>query len=641
MNQVLLIEDDPGAQLLYRNRLADLGHRVVVSSTGAMGLVEARATPFDLFLVDVELGSGIDGYEVCRRLKTIPGIHGVPVVLISGRVKTHEDLHRGYEAGCQSFLVKGDLTLLEDTVRAMLRIKSLQDELALQNRLLEERNRRFEADPARNPGFAKALASHQGSGAREHDHPDGLLLVDGEGVVRSSDRGARELFGQLLDGKHLALLAPDSRLEASVRNARTEPLEPVRFEVPERPGRRARQLVASIHPLVPNPERLDLGLGTRVVLLHDLHYDAASKGQSSAPDRRGKSPALRREWAPLVEAARATYRPSALLGTSAALQELRQGVEHLVRDDQPVQLRGPSGSGKLFVARILHYSGAHPGPFVTLACGAFGARALEAELFGSGDAEALAGAAHAGAILEAEGGTLFLQDVERLPLPLQERLLEALDGGRFQRPLSAPERFEARLVVGTRVDLQRAAAEGQFLSELARRLAARALFLPALAERAQDIAPLCRHFLTLHARFEGARFSARAAWLLTQHDWPENVRELEHTVHEACASARAAEIGVEHLPPRFVELEKRLELAGIRAPAQAPRAEAEDVSGARREPTPPIEALDSTVSLLVAYERQALLHALREKQGDKMAAAKLLDVGKSTLYRKLREHGIT
>ena len=135
MGRILLIEDDSGTQLLLQSRLKDLGHEVVTAPTGAMGVMEARSGSFDLFLVDVMLGSGIDGYEVCRRLKGMPHVHGVPIVMISAIVKNREDLHKGYEAGCEQFLLKGDMTLLEDVVRAMLRLKSLQDELAIQNRL--------------------------------------------------------------------------------------------------------------------------------------------------------------------------------------------------------------------------------------------------------------------------------------------------------------------------------------------------------------------------------------------------------------------------------------------------------------------------------------------------------------------------
>jgi CheY-like chemotaxis protein len=143
MGRILLIEDEQSAQLLFRNRLEDLGHEVSIAPTGARGLMEARTGTFDLFLVDVVLGSGIDGFEVCRRIKTIPQVQRIPIVLISGQLRGREDLHKGYEAGCEAFLLKGDLPLLEDVVRAMLNIKALQDDLAMQNRLLEDQNRRL------------------------------------------------------------------------------------------------------------------------------------------------------------------------------------------------------------------------------------------------------------------------------------------------------------------------------------------------------------------------------------------------------------------------------------------------------------------------------------------------------------------
>ncbi len=630
MKRILLIEDDSGAQLLYRNRLTDLGYEVVVSPTGAMGVVEARAASFDLFLVDIELGSGIDGYEVCRRLKTIPGIHSVPVVLISGRVKAQEDLHRGYEAGCQSFLVKGDLMLLEDIVRAMLRIKSLQDDLALQNRLLEERNRRFELEQARNADLSMALSSRKGAGSSEPGRPDGILLVDGEGVVRSSDRGARELLGLVADGKHLATLAPDSRLEAIVRNVRSEPHEALRFEIPERAGRMARQLVASVHPFVPHPERAEPIL--RLVLLNDAERQRSVGGVP----RHEESPALRREWAPLVEVAREAFRPSALLGSSAAVQELRARVAELARSDEPILLRGPSGSGKAFVARILHYSSLRAGPFVALACGAFGERELEAELFGGGK-EAGAGVPD-GALRTAQGGTLLLQDVERLSAPLQERLLEVLSAGRLPRsgPL-ASERVEVRVLAATRADLAQVAEQGAFSPALAQRLAMHTLVLPPLSARRADFASLSQLFLARHGRFDGACLATDAAWVLEQYTWSENVRGLERALQEACEAARGPEVQLDDLPQALLDWHRLASQGGARPPSARPRGSAPALEQVLDEL---LASLSSTVPLLEAYERLALLHALRQTKGDKLAAARLLQVGKSTFYRKLKEHGI-
>ena len=389
VRRILLIEDDPGAQLLYRNRLSDLGHQVVVSSTGAMGLMEARSGPFDLFLVDIDLGTGIDGYEVCRRLKTIPEIHAVPVVLISGHVKAQEDLHRGYEAGCQSFLVKGDLMLLEDVVRAMLRIKSLQDDLAMQNRLLEDHHRRLETEKSQGGDERAPLAGSTAGGASAG--PDGILLVDDEGVVHTSNRGARDLLGHAIDKKHLARLAPDSRLEAVVRNARTDPLESVRFEVPERSGRASRILHAIVHPLAPSTGPTQSGL--RLVLLYD------SSSQRQRAEGGGHADVGQ---APLVEAARRVFRPSALHGSSAAVRDVRQKVTRLAEAEGPVLLRGPAGSGKSFVARVLHFSGPRPGPFVAVDCAAANEPEFERALFGA--ARGADGGAQPGALQRAAGG---------------------------------------------------------------------------------------------------------------------------------------------------------------------------------------------------------------------------------------------
>src|SRR5262245_34975123 len=619
VKRILLVEDDVGAQLLYKNRLTDLGYQVVVSSSGAMGLMEARSTPFDLFLVDIGLGTGIDGYEVCRRLKAIPEIHGVPVVLISGHVRSQEDLHRGYEVGCQSFLVKGDLMLLEDVVRAMLRIKSLQDDLALQNRLLEERNRRSQAE--------RSQGAEDPAGARDGPPgPDGVLLVDGEGLVRTSDRGARDLFGQAIEGKHLALLAPDSRLEAVVRNARTEPNTTVRFEVPERTGRSARALVASIYPLVPQPD--GIGPALRSVLL----FEAARHRHADGGVRSEGGLALRLEWSPLIEAAREVFRPSALLGTSPAIRELRARAARAAGGDAPALVQGPSGSGKRFQARILHYSGTRSGPFVEVSCGNTGARELELELFGAGK-DAPEGE-RGGAFQAASGGTLFLQDVERLPVKLQERLLEALAERRAQRPGSgSPERVGPRLVGGTRAGLGRALERRELSPEFAKRLAAETLVLPALKDRPEDVDALARHFLARFARFDDPSFSPDAAAALAGYDWPDNVRELERSVQVACEAARAPEVQLADLPQPIPDAH-RSQPRRSAPPARVAAGNLDQALHSLRS------SLGSTVSLLDAYEKGALLHALSLTHGDKLAAAKLLEVGKSTFYRKLKIHGI-
>jgi len=630
VKRILLIEDDTGAQLLYRNRLTDLGYEVVASSTGAMGLMEARAAAFDLFLVDIGLGSGIDGYEVCRRLKTIPEIHGVPVVLISGLVKSQEDLHRGYEAGCQSFLVKGDLMLLEDVVRAMLRIKSLQDDLALQNRLLEEQNRRLQIEKARTADLESALVDHNGRTPRDSApvRPDGVLLVGEDGVMSWTDRGAHDLLGANLEGRHIASLAPESRLEAVVRNARSEMHEAIRFEL-ALPGRPALGISAVVLPLVTPSDRV--GPTPRVVLL----YDAARRRVAHDLARVEEHAPPRREWGPLLEALRTSFHPQAFLGASAAAAGVRAELARLVEGDAPVLLSGARGTGKELAARILHFSSGRAGALVPVACGALGAVGLEHELFGHArGASPEAVTDQAGAFQKAHHGTLYLQDVERLPLQLQARVLEALDSGRVQRVGSGTsERVSARLLAGTTTDLARAVEQGTFRADLLQRLAGERIVLLPLAGRPDDVELLARHFLARFARFAQASLAPEAAAALTRHAWSENVRELQLAVREACRSARGAELQLSDLPPALVE---RAASPGRVAEPKAPLPHKTQPAAFHISPTDLVGA-----SLLDAYERCALLHALRDTEGDKLAAARLVGIGKSTFYRKLKQHGLS
>jgi len=612
VKRILLIEDDAGAQVLCRSRLMDLGFEVVVSSNGAMGLMEARASAFDLFLVDIGLGSGIDGYEVCRRLKTIPELRSIPVVLISGQVKTQEDLHRGYEAGCQSFLVKGDLVLLEDVVRAMLRIKALQDELALQNRLLDDQNRRLQAEKARSADLELALRSRGTRPPRElSPWPVGLMVVGEDGVVHWSDRGAHELLGQAIDGKHLASVSPVSRLEAIVRDARTEPRRAVRVDLPERAGRPAYALSAGVVPLVPRPERTESA--PHAVLL----FEPARAGEAPGPERASAHDAA------LIEAVREHFQPAAFLGTSSFAKALRPQLARLgARGDSAVVVHGPDGSGKELVASILHFAGLRSGAFIAVDCATLVAENLAEELFGAAGAESEA----AGALHRAQRGTLYLRSIEALPSALQERLLAMLE----------KESPDVRVVVGTAADLARAVDQGRFLPELHRRLSADRITLVPLAGRREDIRTLAQHFLERYARFEGGSLSREALALLEHHPWPGNVDELRSAMSHACERARGAQIVPGDLPAAVND-------------GQAAHSVGEGVTpalrgGAHRAVSLRMvffEDLQGSARLLEEYEKRALLHALYETDGDKQAAARLIGIGKSTFYRKLKTHGIT
>jgi two-component system response regulator HydG len=171
---------------------------------------------------------------------------------------------------------------------------------------------------------------------------------------------------------------------------------------------------------------------------------------------------------------------------------------------------------------------------------------------------------------------------------------------------------------------------------LEERLAETELRLPPLAQRPGDVEVLARHFLERDARMSGARFSQEALHALVTHDWQDNIRQLEQVVQAACEACEGEEIRLADIPHSLLNLK---ELPSTAVPAASAKRQRKEAYLAR-ELDELLASLDSTVSLLDSYEKGALLHALRLAQGDKLAAAKLLRVGKSTLYRKLKQHGI-
>lgn len=247
-----------------------------------------------------------------------------------------------------------------------------------------------------------------------------------------------------------------------------------------------------------------------------------------------------------------SIRAKALVFVDPRSRRLRQRTEALAGGTQPVLIVGETGSGKELLARHVHRESARPGLFVVVNCGTISPQWGEAELFGYvAGAHLGAVSSRAGWFGSANGGTLYLDEIADLPMPLQGKLLTALATREVRRVGSQQAiPLDVRLVAATSIDLALAVAAGKFNECLYRYLDEGRLPLPALRERPGDILPLAEYFLGIYAQRLGVavpRIGAAAQAALEDHSWPGNTRELENVIHFALLVSDGAEILPRHL----------------------------------------------------------------------------------------------
>jgi len=313
-------------------------------------------------------------------------------------------------------------------------------------------------------------------------------------------------------------------------------------------------------------------------------------------------------------AALATEGFAGLIGTSEKMKKICRLVSKVALQRHPVLIMGESGTGKELVARAIHTHGPwRDQPFVPVDCGALPPTLIESELFGHVKG-AFTGAAQSrqGLLAAAGSGTVFLDEVGELPIELQSRLLRALQEHEI-RPLGSNERirFEARIIAATNQDLEAGIKRGAFRKDLFFRLNVVSIKVPSLRDRKEDIPALVQHFL---ARFGNeksvAQISDEALGRLMSYDWPGNVRELENCIQRAVSLGSGTFIQMQDLPSAMLYHLARKSSSG------------------------------QDLTTLQALEQQAIRQALQATGGDRVRAAKLLGIGKTTIYRKLKEYGI-
>ncbi len=326
-----------------------------------------------------------------------------------------------------------------------------------------------------------------------------------------------------------------------------------------------------------------------------------------------------------------------LVGNSAPMQELFRQILRAAASEASVLVTGESGTGKELVARALHDNSSRAkGPYVRVHCAAFPEHLLEAELFGHAKgAFTGATAAREGRFEAADGGTLLLDEIGEVPLSVQVKLLRVLQEHEIERlGENQTRKVDVRVIAATHRDLPAMVSRGEFRADLYYRLRVLPLHLPALHEHPEDIPLLVNSMLAnILKRFpeRDLRLSAEALDLLTSYNWPGNVRELGNALEYAAVHADGTSIQARHLPPEIS--------GGGRRAIQFDNVQNDRVA------TPP-----SIAAVMHRYyrppvaqkgrEQEALMQALKEAGGNKAEAARRLGMSRTTLWKKLKQHGI-
>jgi two-component system response regulator HydG len=316
-----------------------------------------------------------------------------------------------------------------------------------------------------------------------------------------------------------------------------------------------------------------------------------------------------------------------LVGGSPEMENVYRILSKVARSSHPVLILGEVGTGKELVARAIHFNGPNASKqFIAVDCGSLVPTLIESELFGYVKG-AFPGASRnkEGLLAGADGGTVFLDEISELPLDLQAKVLRALQEKEvFPVGSATPVPISARFLAASSRNLPQLVEQGRFRKDLYFRLNVVNLRIPPLRDRREDIGLLAMHFLERVEKEAGKKhtFSDEALRLLTEYDWPGNVRELEDAIERACALGSGPVLTIGELPTQLQEFR---------------------LQGKRMKEQQAVEARPETLDRIVSIaqiERQSILDAIRLLNGDKLLAAKLLGIGKTTLYRKLKEYGV-
>ena len=509
---ILVIDDDSCSLSMLTTFFVEYGINVLVSEDGEDGVRKAKYA--DLILLDVMM-PGINGFDVCQRIKANPETKEIPIIMITALPDIDSKL-RAFTSGATDYVTK-PFNRIEVMARAGLQLQNKRLKLNLQkaSQDLQEVNETLE-------GIFRSVQ-------------DAILTLDSKAKIIKINNSASNLCELPMDtiGKELGELSLDCSCSCQrfILSAITErkTLKAVRVECLQ--NNRPTQCVRLTTSLLLDKE--GQGQGTVIVIRDETRMEELEHGGL-----------IRGHFERIV-------------GRSKAMQVLFSQLEGLAAVATTVLILGESGTGKELIAEALHTKSARRDkPFVKLNCAALSDSMLESELFGHVKG-AFTGATgdRIGRFEKAHGGTIFLDEIGDISNQMQLRLLRVLQEQEFERVGdSTPMKVDVRVVAATNQNLLGKVQKGEFRQDLYHRLNVFAVNVPPLRERREDLPLLCAHFInelkTLLNKDDIEIYDEAMRKILSYH-WPGNVRELRNALESAMVRCQHGEILAEHLPFEF------------------------------------------------------------------------------------------
>lgn len=439
-----------------------------------------------------------------------------------------------------------------------------------------------------------------------------ILLIDDEDKLR-------HLLKRIISLEGFIVYEADS-LKAGLRQLEKEPVEVILCDV-RLPDGDGVEFIDKVKLKYPQVEMIMLtaygNIAAGVQSMKNGAFDYLTKGNDNERiipllDRAMEKVRLQNRVTQLEQRIDKKYTFESIIGNSDLILSAVSQAKKVAPTDATVLLLGETGTGKEVFAQAIHHTSKRSGkPFVAINVSSFSKELLESELFGH-----LAGAFTSaikdkrGLIEEADGGTLFLDEIGEMAFDLQAKLLRVLETSEFLKVGDTkPTHVDVRIITATNRDLETEVSEGKFREDLFYRLNLFTIELPSLRARKDDVPLLAEHFLHLYAAKTNGKVSGMSKEFinrLTEHEWKGNIRELKNVIERAVILANNSELTVNNLPLDFQALQNR----------------------------------GKTLSAfeLASIEKLHIQRVLNHTKGNKMAAAKLLNIGLTTLYRKIEEY---